>query len=73
MNTTFLKYKRITTLLAGISMASIPAVGQAGWSIVDLSNNVGGRYGKVIDLNDSGHGYFRALLDCSMASSRLLE
>ena len=54
MNTTFLKYKRITTLLAGISMASIPAVGQAGWSIVDLSNNVGGRYGKVIDLNDSG-------------------
>lgn len=54
---TFTKIKRITTLLAGISIASIPAVGQADWSIVALErleygDNTGGNIANAI--NDLG-------------------
>ncbi len=54
MNKEFFKFKHITILLAGIFVISIPAVGHAGWSLVDISNSVGGQYGNVVDLNDSG-------------------
>ena len=53
MNTAFTKFKRITTLLAGISIASIPAVGQADWSITILGD-FGGGYSTPWDINDSG-------------------
>lgn len=54
MNIVLSKLKRTTTLLAGIFAISIPAVGHAGWSLTDIGNSVGGQYGQVVDLNDSG-------------------
>lgn len=57
MNKAFAKFKHITTLLAGISIAAIPAVGQADWSIValerlDKRDFTGGNIANA--LNDSG-------------------
>ena len=49
---TFTKFKRITTLLAGISMAAIPAVGQADWSFVGLGTAEGSS--NAVAINDSG-------------------